>query len=143
MHDRADLAHGLVDGCQRVVDQGLDGLGISLSLGDLLLGGVQGHTGREELLDREVVQIAPDAITLVEQGGHVLGVARGGQLEGQRRLGGQRFGEGKLGGIELGSPDLSQEDEHAGGDTARAQGSVERGAKGCQLGDPHGLGARH
>ena len=35
-----------------------------MSLGDLLFGGVQGHTGREELLDREIVQVTSNAATL-------------------------------------------------------------------------------
>ena len=94
MHDRADLTHGLVNGGERVVDEGFDGHGIDLAASDLLLGGVQGHAGREKLLDREIVQVTADAVAFVEQGGDVLGVPGRRQLEGQRRLGGQRFGEG-------------------------------------------------
>lgn len=93
MDDRADLSDGLVDGREGGVDEGLDGCGVGLPLCNFLLGGVQGHAGREELLDGEVVEVAADAVALVEERGDVLGVAGGGELEGERRLRGKRFGE--------------------------------------------------
>ena len=143
MNDRADLTHGLVDGGEGRIDERLEGSRVRLARSDLLLGRVQGHAGREELLDGEVVQVAPDAVTLIEQRCHVLRVASGGKLEGERRLGSERLREGELRGVELGGADLAQKDENAGGDPARAQRGVERGTKGCQLRHSHRLRARH
>ena len=39
------------------------------------------------------MEVAADAVALVEERGDVLGVAGGGELEGERRLRGKRFGE--------------------------------------------------
>ena len=78
MHDCADLADRLVNGCERRIDERLDGGRIGLARCNFLLRGVQGHTGREELLDREIVQVTSNAVTLVEQRSHVLRVTSGG-----------------------------------------------------------------
>ena len=59
------------------------------------------------------MQVAADPISLIQEGCHVLGVARGGQLEREGGLRGQGFSEGELGAVELGSTDLAQEDEDA------------------------------
>ena len=50
------------------------------------LGGIQLHAGGEQLLDREIVQVASDTISLVEQCGHVFSVLSGGELQCQGGL---------------------------------------------------------
>ena len=51
-----------------------------LFFADLLLGRIQLHTRRKELLDRKIMQIAADSITFVEQGSDVFSVASRGEL---------------------------------------------------------------
>ena len=86
MHDRADLTHGLVNRCKRGIDEGLEGSRVRLARSDLLLGRIQGHAGRKQLLDGKVVEVSSDAVALVQQSGHVLRVASRRELEGERGL---------------------------------------------------------
>ena len=143
MHDRADLTHGLVDGSERRIDEGLEGSRVRLACSDLLLGCIQGHAGRKQLLDGKVVEVAPDAVALVQQCGHVLSVASRCKLKGKRGLGSEGFRERKLGAVELGCADLTEQNEDTGRHATRTQWRVQGRSEGSQLGDTHRLRARH
>src|SRR5690606_5652698 len=80
VHDRADLRDRLVEPAERLVEQ-LRGLAL-----ERVPGAGDRETGREQVLDRQVVQVARDPRALVEQRGAVLGVAGLGELERERGL---------------------------------------------------------
>ena len=89
------------------------------------------------------MEVASDAVALVQQRRHVLRVASGRELEGERGLRGQGFCERELGAVELGCANLTEQDEDTGRYAARPQGRVEGRSEGRQLGDAHRLRARH
>ena len=73
VHDLTDLPHRAVDVVERLVDD-RGQLGGVHAAGGASADGLQLQARREQLLDGEVVQVARDALALVEQRGDVLGV---------------------------------------------------------------------
>ena len=105
------------------------------------------HPGGEELLDRQVVQIAPDAGPFIEQGRHLFGVLGVGQLEGHRRLPGHQLGDLQVllgeGSRPLGAQQQHDPDSAAPVDHRGVQGRSEsREFRYEQIVGPPGLGQR-
>ena len=95
VHDLPDLPHRAVDVVERLVeDRGQ--LGGVHAAGRASSDGLQLQARREQLLDGEVVQVAGDALALVEQSREVVGVTSGGQLGGERCLRGERLRGGQV-----------------------------------------------
>ena len=65
MDDRADLAHGLVNGSQGEVKGVNDFADLKLLFANFLLGSVQLHSRSKELLNCEIVKIPTDTVTLI------------------------------------------------------------------------------
>ena len=95
VHDPTDLPHRAVDVVERLVDD-RGQLGGVHAAGRASSDGLQLQARREQLLDGEVVQVAGDALALVEQRREVVGVPSGGQLVGERGLRGERRGGGEV-----------------------------------------------
>ena len=95
VHDLPDLPHRAVDVVERLVDD-RGQLGGVHAAGRPPSDGLQLQARREQLLDGEVVQVAGDALALVEQRREVLGVPSGGQLGGERGLRGERLRGGEV-----------------------------------------------
>ena len=60
-----------------------------LFFADLLLGRIQLHARRKELLDRKIMQIAANSISFVKEGSNVFSMAGRGELQCKRSLSGQ------------------------------------------------------
>ena len=115
-HDGADLADRVVDGGQRGVQHPAHHVhlvGRPARRAQALARGGDLHAGGEQLLDRQVVQIAGDAGALVEQRGHLLGVLGVGQLEGHGRLPGDELGDLQVLVGEGGGALLAQQEDDA------------------------------
>ena len=76
MNDRADLAHGLVNGRQGEVEGVNDFADLKLFFTDFLLGSVQLHSRSKELLNCEIVKIPTDTVALIQKRGDVFRVTR-------------------------------------------------------------------
>ena len=117
-----------LDGVVEVVDgprQPLHGLGVV----DETLGALQGHAGREQPLDRQVVQIAGDPVTVLEQGDLLRVPAPLGQLQRQRRLTGEPEQGPGVGVAERRTARQSPQQQHPARLPARAERYRDHGAE--------------
>ncbi len=114
--------------------------GISLSLSDLLLGGVQGHTGREGCWIARICVFSRARYDRSSSRAATSWAWRAEASSRARHSPGASDSARKAQASNSGPRSVTQEDEHAGG-AARAMGGVSAQMS-CQLGGPAGLGAR-
>jgi hypothetical protein len=132
---RADLLDRVVDVVHDPLDE-LDGRRVARRDG----GALQGHAGREQLLDDVVVQVAGDARPVLEQLHPLRLPTAVGELEGDGGVVGERRGHVDVGHAERAPIPGSADDEHSPDSLGAGEGQGHHRPEGEVLGEHEGPG---